>query len=49
MKKTSNEIIKLNDNERQRRVYGVDGIAPTTILCSTNSAKILLEKNKAKG
>lgn len=36
MQKSQNEIIKLfdipksiiNDNERQRRVYGIDGIAP---------------------
>lgn len=33
-----------NDNERQRRVYSVYGLAPT-VLARTDSAKILVEKN----
>ena len=45
-----NEIIKLfdipkeiiNDNERQRRVYSIDGISPS-VLARTDSAKILIE------
>lgn len=33
-----------NDNERQRRVYSIEGIAPT-VLARTDSAKILVEVN----
>nr|BFF33174.1 DNA cytosine methyltransferase [Staphylococcus epidermidis] len=33
-----------NDNERQRRVYSINGLAPT-VLARTDSAKILVEKN----
>lgn len=48
MKKTDNEIIKLfdipkevlNDNERQRRVYSIDGISPT-ILARQDQIKIV--------
>ena len=32
----------INDNERQRRVYSIDGISPS-ILARTDSAKILIE------
>lgn len=41
-------VIKLNDNERHRRVYGVDGIAPT-ILGSYKFGEDIIRKNKAKG
>jgi hypothetical protein len=33
----------LNDNERQRRVYSIEGISPT-ILARTDNAKILVKK-----
>lgn len=48
IEKDTNKIIKvfdipkevLNDNERQRRVYSIDGIAPT-VLARQDQAKIL--------
>ena len=47
---SANEIIKvldipkeiINDNERQRRVYSCEGIAPS-VLARTDSAKILVD------
>lgn len=42
--KTSNEIIKLNDNERQRRVYGVDGIAPHNYLMQYKFGEDIIRK-----
>lgn len=50
---SKNDIVKLfdipreviNDNERQRRVYSVEGIAPT-VLARTDQAKVLIKEVK---
>lgn len=52
MRKTMSEIIKLfdipksiiNDNERQRRVYSIEGICPV-LLARSDSVKIVVEIN----
>lgn len=54
-KNKSNSIIKLfdlpkdihNDNERQRRVYSIYGIAPT-VLARSDAAKVYIEDSKYK-